>query len=232
MTNTRVPRIISQFMAYLINTSRYLMRSGGICKTNYERLGLSEEVARQWLSFREQGKELYAQYSAKREARTPVVTEKMNLLIKTFSEFSSGPLKVIEGSPAATSDDFAMFNIKARGSPTRDNTPIRDIPVMGMKALGGGEIELKFRSSTDSKRSSILKTATAVRYYVAITDKDGAPPVTVDGLVFHDSTKAMFILSRGQAARGKFLWVAAQWVNIRQPERNGPISTFSSVFIA
>jgi hypothetical protein len=115
----------------------------------------------------------------------------------------------------------------AMGIPPRDLEPtprgkIEGFPIIGLKALGGGSIEVRVRATTDQTRTSIIRGADGVECrYILVPKGEMAPEGQKDAKATVVSKKARFIISLGDEQAGESFYGFFRWVNLTTPANSG-----------
>ena len=229
----RIPIIVDHFNAYINNTERYLRLTpippptaapaAAPALANYVRLGMLDTEMASWTNFKNQWNALYAPYSDKQESRTTAIKNKLRDVQVAFQVFAQPLLTMMSGMRTVNDDDAAALHIVIhRAKPVHPVSPIIDVPIMGLKPIGGGEVKITVRRATDATRASKIVTAEIELRYAHIFI-DEVVPKKIDDL-FHDfiSTKAIFVLHIGVHDSQKTLYAACRWVDLSNPSRNGP----------
>jgi len=112
-------------------------------------------------------------------------------------------------------------------------SPITDVPIVGLKGLGGGDIEVRCRVTTDQTRASMHPDANVVDYRYIMVASGTVPPADPEDCPKGDSQpKAKFVLRAGAKNSGKRFYGFFRWLNNRRPRQEGPWSDAQSVVIA
>ncbi len=235
---TRVPKKDSEFDQYIRNT--YTVLSSGT-PTGAVRLGLSTAQFDQWEDYHNDWLIIYPKYTDPAQ-RTRTITEDKNLLKKNFTTFAENPLKLIEASANLTTDDRATFRLPARDRNPTARGPIEDIPVLSLKAKGGGKMQIRVRREDDGNRASMHPLASAILLKYAVVDSlAGNPPAPGEPDTGPSpdempnsatSTSALWTLDLGNNARGKTIVAFARWLNLTRPENSSGWSNISACLIS
>jgi len=230
---SRIPRLISTFNPYIINTSKYFI--DGTPVNNATRLGLTEAEVKHWTELAEEWLPLYKLYIDKKNSRTVAVKNQLLHIIQETVELdrTNHILDRIGASTQATIEDAGVFRIKkgitAKKTRTIPQTPITEQVVASIKFIGGGSVKVKCCSST-AQRAGIYRDADSVECLFAVghTPPDSAQ---APGLQKELSTKATFILPLGPEHSGEYLYIYFRWYSTRHPHLAGPWSSLQTVLV-
>ncbi len=215
----RVPQKISDFNAYVNNTSDYLSGTDPGTGTRYVRLGLSDAEFNQWVGFRNQWNPLYSKYSDKKESRTTAIKDKLHKIIKDFTLFSRDILNEIAGIRTSTIDDLEVFHIKAKDLRDTEPSPLHgtEPPAVALKNSGSPFVDFHIRSASDQTRPSMIKG-----YLVEVRWTSGDPPPNFDAPALRTevSTRAHFRIDAGAANIGKTFYCYVRWRHRYNPQYN------------
>lgn len=212
----------------------------GNCKiticTNWKRLGMDKDEMAKWEELRDEWIPLHQKYSDKKAKRTTAIKDKMLDVQKRFIEFASPILNRIDGERAATIDDFEVLRIKFK--PLKDETPSpvhgshlqTGPPIVGLRNMGGGMIDVRVRRTSDATRNSMLKGFMIELRWLA----GPPPPSTPDDLVLiHElSSKSRFQVVAGMANLGKTFYCYARWRHKTNPAILSPWANLMQIIIA
>ena len=124
------------------------------------------------------------------------------------------------------------------GIPPRDFEPtprgqIEAIPVVGPTAIGGGDVKVRCRVTTDQTRYSRHPLADGIEVKYTWVPKGEMPPEgPEDCNKALTSKKAQFIIHCGPKNAGESFYGFFRWVNLTNPENSGPWSNALKVVIA
>ena len=216
---TRVPQTIGEFDIYLNTTDDYLQgsRDGTLIS---ELLGLTPSQSAEWSSRR-----IYWRDDLHKKWSNPLTkTQAVNLQVRNFMQdfrdFSRPLLNKMAASDNATEEDEVALNFKiSRKDPTHPTTPIEDIVVLSLQAIGGGDIRISGRTSHDASRPSVPDDAKGLELRYLIGKE---APLSVDECEEHlISTKSGFVLNVGAKNHNKNIYCFARWVDTSDPSRAG-----------
>ncbi len=228
MSNSRIPVPIAKFNAYIRNTDDYQLAGGP--PTNATRLGISSTDSATWHTDRGAWDILYAKYIDKNQV-TPSVKNNVRNFIRDFRIFAIPLIDIMAASAAATQDDANAFNfVLVAKNPTHRTDQIEDRCYATIISLGGGDIKIKCRTASDTKRSSLAPLADSVQY--AWKAGTAAPANETDGTTVATSTKATFILHTGTSSDPRKFYVFVRWFDTKHPELAGPWSVLMVTPIA
>jgi len=126
--------------------------------------------------------------------------------------------------------DLGLTIRDVKPSPSK---PITDVPLVGLKGLGGGDIEVRCRVTTDKTMSSMHPDANVVDYRYVTVESGDVPPSDPEDCPKADSQpKAKFVLKAGAKNAGKRFYGFFRWLNNRRPRQEGPWSNAITVVIA
>jgi len=110
---------------------------------------------------------------------------------------------------------------------------IDDIPLVGLRAKGGGDIEFSCRPTKAAKKASMHPAANFVEFRFVILKPGDRPPADAEDYPQKDvSSRAKFTLNLSTKHTGKKLWTIVRWVNIHRPRQEGHWTEPMSVVIA
>jgi len=230
---SRIPRLISTFNTYILNTSLYL--AAGTPVNNASRLGLTEAETSRWAELAEEWKPLYDLYSNKKVSRTVSIKEQLLNIIRKTVEFDrmNHILDRIGASAQATVEDTGEFRIKKGGTAKKNHTipqnPITEPVMVSFVPIGGGMMNVKCYGVT-SQRAGIFRNADCVQFVYKVGK---TPPASAEeaGLSKDLSSKAIFTLTLGPGNSGNYLYIYFRWYNTRHPRLAGPWSSLNSTMI-
>ena len=111
-------------------------------------------------------------------------------------------------------------------------SPITSVPIIGLFALGGGDMEVRARTTTDQTRCSMHPDADVLDYRYILTEAGDVPPSDPEDCPKGDSqTKAKFVLRVGAKNAGKRFYGFFRWLNNRRPRQEGPWSAAQSIIV-
>jgi len=230
---SRIPRSIDSFSTYITNTNTYMLAG---TPTNWSRLGWLQAEMTQWTSFVTQNAPLYAKYSDKKGGRTTAVIEQLHLIIKQCTTLNNNNhlLDRIAAAPTVSIIDMQTFHINKgvlqASARTNVQAGIAETVTAALVPIGGGDVQMKCRTTHDSKRPSIPDDADSVQYaYQA----GGTAPVSADdaSLKKDMSTRAAFTLHTGPGNAAKSLYIFFRWYNSKHPDLAGPWSAIQTTVI-
>ena len=242
----RISPIIAVFNSFINDTTNYLLAapapppsaadgsgSGGggaviAVQPNYVRLGITDSEMNQWSNYRSQWNALYPKYTQKKETRTTAITDQLRSVQKNFRKFAQPLIGRIQFSVNVTIDDLREFNIKSAAThdanPTHSRTMADEAPYFTMKALGGGDMRIRVRTTEHGKHASMLPDFMLEFRYAFLPQDEPRHLQIADLNLQQISTKAIFTLHCGTDKQGKLIFAACRWVNLVDPSRNSPWS--------
>jgi hypothetical protein len=122
---------------------------------------------------------------------------------------------------------------KARDTEPTPRPKIATIPIIGLKSVGGGSIEVRARVTTDQTRFSMHKAADGIECRYVLVPIGEMPPDNWDDCPKTQvSKKARFIISAGAKGIGQRFYGFFRWVNQSNPANNGDWTNAQNVAIA
>jgi len=110
---------------------------------------------------------------------------------------------------------------------------ITDVPVVALRAIGGGDIEVRVQTTKDATRYSMHPAANLIEFRYAIVEPGDIPPSDAEDYPKKDvSSRAKFIHKLGTKNTGKRFFALFRWVNTAKPKQEGPWTEAISVVIA
>ena len=223
MARTRIPETISRFDSYINNTDDYLQAIASGTTHNWERLGLSNTNADDWLSKRTHWRDtLYPKYINPQLSSATVKAQVANFMSE-FRFFANPLLNRMASSPAANSNDEAAFNfVITRAAASHHTVAIAETLSFSVSYMGGAELRFSCRVASHSGRAAKAKGADSVQVaFKLINNRNEAlPPLTeMQRELF---TKAVFIMPLGAENIGKAVALCMRWYNTKHPSLAGP----------
>jgi hypothetical protein len=129
-------------------------------------------------------------------------------------------------------------NLIEMGIPPRDIEPtprgkIETIPVVGLTAMGGGDLKVRCQVTTDATRYSRHPLSDGLEIKYTWVPKGEMPPeAPEDCNKMLTSSKAMFIIHCGPKNAGETFYGFFRWFNRTNDANSGPWSKAISVVIA
>jgi len=124
------------------------------------------------------------------------------------------------------------------GVPPRDTSlsphpPIDDIPLVGARAQGGGDLEFRVRVTEDKTMASMHPAANLIEFRFTILEPGDIPPTDENDYPKKEvSSRAKFTLALGLKNTGKKFFGIFRWVNTHKPRTVGHWTEPISVIIA
>lgn len=135
-------------------------------------------------------------------------------------------------SPLVSDIDRTNLGLTVRDTEPSPSLPITDVPIIGLKGLGGGDIEVRCRVTGDQSRTSMHPDADVIDYRFSMVKSGDVPPEDPENCPKGNSqTKAKFVLRAGAKNAGKRFYGFFRWLNKRKPRQEGPWSNAQSVVI-
>ena len=136
-------------------------------------------------------------------------------------------------TPLVTNEDRLSMGIPPRDIEPTPRGKIDAIPVVGLTAIGGGDIKTRCRVTTDSTRYSKHPLADGIEVQYTWVPKGEMPPEgPEDANKTQTSKKAQFIIHCGPGNAGETFYGFFCWVNLTTPANSGQWSNFIKVVIA
>jgi len=136
-------------------------------------------------------------------------------------------------NPLVTDEDRIDMGLTVRDTEPSPSQPITDVPIIGLKGLGGGDIEVRCRVTTDRTMCSMHPDANVVDYRYVTVESGDVPPSDPEDCPKADSQpKAKFVLRAGAKNSGKRFYGFFRWLNNRRPRQEGPWSNAQTVVIS
>ena len=162
-----------------------------------------------------------------RDERVSMITLIENALYDVYSDIPDSVIK---------ETDTLNLGIKPksdRKKPTLEPALITSLVVIGLKALGGGNVQTTCRTSSDNKKASKLNENTDIEFAYSLIAPGETPPATADECkVKAVVTKAKDVLELGEAAVGKKLVLFARWVYTKHKTKSGKFGTSVSITVS
>jgi len=107
------------------------------------------------------------------------------------------------------------------------------IPYVNLKAIGGGEVQVRCRTERDQTRASMHPLADAVKVRYTLMPVGEVPPEGQQTAKKSQvSRKARFTISLGDEQAGQRFYGFFRWVNLSNPANSGPWSPVQTVIVA
>ncbi|MFH1230581.1 MAG: hypothetical protein V1709_03700 [Planctomycetota bacterium] len=156
--------------------------------------------------------------------------DKRKIYEKELREFHNEWITNNSGIP---DEQKLILGGRVRDTEPSPGSPITDVPIVGLNGLGGGDIEVRCRVTTDQTRASMHPDANAVDYRYVTVESGDVPPSDPEDCPKADSQpKAKFVLRAGAKNSGKRFYGFFRWLNNRRPRQEGPWSNPISVVVA
>lgn len=224
----RVPEIDSEFNTYMINTTAHLqlMRGGTLI---YTLLGLSAGEMTAWINFLTTWATQYG-LSQNPTTKTKTVNANKDAIHAAFFVFSEPLLTRMEGSDNLIQADRDVLNIAVPDRTPTARAVIDTAPNVDLTPLEGAQIDIELRRNEDADRPSIhpLADGWTMVYLIGTTPpaNPAACPKTLTGSKAHSTFDATM------ENDGKKLYCFFRWINITDPNKNGPWSAMKLVTIS
>jgi len=132
-----------------------------------------------------------------------------------------------------TDADIESLGLKVRDIEPTPKPKIATFPIIGLKAMGGSDIEVRCRVTTDQTRPSKHRAADGIECRFVLVPVGEMPPDNWDDCPKTQvSKKAQFIISCGAKGIGQRFYGFFRWANISKPANSGPWTNAINVVIA
>jgi hypothetical protein len=133
----------------------------------------------------------------------------------------------IAGNSSIPAQDKLILGGREKDIEPTPRGKISSTPIIGLRALDGGSIEVRARVTTDQTRFSMHPLADAIECRYLIVPKGEMPPEDPDasGIRSQVSRKALFIVSCGVKNAGDTFYGFFRWVNQSIPANSGDWTT-------
>lgn len=139
----------------------------------------------------------------------------------------------VAGNSLIPKSELSILVGKERDTEPSPGPVITDIPVVALRAIGGGEVNVGCKATKDQTRYSMHPAANLVEYRFAIVEPGDIPPADAEDYPKKDvSSRAKFILKLGTKNTGKRFYGLFRWVNAHRPKQEGPWTEATSVVIS
>jgi len=129
-------------------------------------------------------------------------------------------------NPLVSDEDRRRMRLTVRDTEPTPRGKIISFPIIGLKGMGGGDIEVRCRVTTDQTRFSMHPLADAVECKYIFVPSGEMPPEDPDACPkTQTSKKARFIISCGVKNAGQSLYGFFRWANLTNPQNSGPWTT-------
>jgi len=136
-------------------------------------------------------------------------------------------------NPLVTDEQRMEMALTIRDIEPTPRPKIATIPIIGLRSMGGGDIEVRARVTTDQTRFSMHPAADAVECGYVLVAIGEVPPDDPESMAKTiESKKARFIIHGGAKNVGQRFYGFFRWVNLTNPANNGPWSNAQTVVIA
>jgi len=136
-------------------------------------------------------------------------------------------------NPAISKQDMVDLVGKEYDSSLSPHPPIDDIPIVGARAQGGGDLEFRVRVTEDKTMASMHPAANLIEFRFTILEPGDIPPTDENDYPKKEvSSRAKFTLALGLKNTGKKFFGIFRWVNTHKPRTVGHWTEPISVIIA
>jgi hypothetical protein len=229
---SRVPKIITEFDAYITKTDNFLQAiDPDTSLPNWQRLELKSSEASWWNSERVFWRDtLYPKHSNVL-TRTTTVNKQVEHFRAAFKKKSARILDKIAVADAGNEHDEATFNLvlkKNRKKPGYHTVRINEGMALLITHRGSGWLEILCRVP-GRKRAGLPGMANSVQLAYSIGTMSVEPTRNTQLMV---STRARFILQTGAEHIGQYIYIYARWYHTKHPLLAGTWSEVHKVMIA
>lgn len=231
MSNSRIPRVISELNSYIRTTDTYLHEEnpGPPPTPNWQRLGLTEPNATSWHNARQTWESIYAIYEDP-NTRTKAVTANLHTARESFIAFAQPLLDIMAASPNADDGDEVALNFKiGRKEPSHPTVPIAEICIPKVEIVGQGVTKFVIRTDED-RRPAMAPGANIIQMVYKVSEQ--APLGPSDGTTMVILGKATDKHNFGDENIGKRCWVWFRYFNTKYPHLAGDYCTVQSFVIS
>ena len=132
----------------------------------------------------------------------------------------------VAGNRSIPKSELAILVGKERDTEPTPRGKIATFPIIGLKAMGGAEIEVRAQVTTDQTRFSMHPLADEVECKYIFVPAGEIPPEDPDTCPkTQGSKKARFIISCGVKNAGQSFYGFFRWANKSNPQNSGPWTT-------
>jgi len=136
-------------------------------------------------------------------------------------------------NPLVTDEQRMEMALTIRDIEPTPRPKIATIPIIGLRSMGGGDIEVRARVTTDQTRFSMHPAADGIETMYTLLPVGEVPPEGhEDCKKTQVSKKARFIISAGDKNAGQRFYGFFRWANQTNPQNSGPWSPAQTVVIA
>jgi len=135
-------------------------------------------------------------------------------------------------NPLVTDEDRRRMRLTVRDIEPTPRPEITTAPIVGLKGMESGRIEVRCRVTTDQTRPSMPKAANEVAVnYILVERGDIAPenPEKCPEKII--ISKSKFIIDAGAENAGKQFYGFFRWMNTSRLDRSGPWSKVHTVIV-
>jgi hypothetical protein len=139
----------------------------------------------------------------------------------------------VAGNRSIPKSELAILVGKERDTEPSPHPAITDIPIVALRVIGGGDIDVRCKALKDQTRPSMHPAANLIDYRYVLLEIGDIPPADPEDYQKRDvSSRAKFIIRVGAKNEGKRFYAVARWVNTTKPKQEGPWTEAVSVVIA
>jgi hypothetical protein len=228
---TRIPQALPAFDIYIRRVAAFLLAASG-ATTNGERLGLTsaqntatDNIRKQWYTGNAAAPGAYELHTND-STKTKATRQQVVNIVKNFTTFFSPLLTLMSVSPALTEGDRLVLNIPARDTTQTRRGLIEDAPTVNVSSQAGGRMKVRCRIDQDASRASMNPLADGIemKYQVGGTQPANAAACPNSFI----SKSALFTFDAGDANGGQKFYCFCRYVNLTNPENNGPYGSIQT----
>jgi hypothetical protein len=136
-------------------------------------------------------------------------------------------------NPLVTDEQRSEMALTIRDTEPTPRGKIDVIPYVNLKAIGGGDVQVRCRTEKDQTRASMHPLADAIECrYILVPVGEMPPAGQKDAKNTQVSRKARFTVSLGDEQAGQRFYGFFRWANLTNPQNSGPWSPTQTVIIA
>jgi len=139
----------------------------------------------------------------------------------------------IRYNPAVPRDKKVEMSLTIPDTEPTPRPQITTIPIVGLRSMGGGDIEVRCREEHDQTRPSMHPAADAIECGYVLAAVGQKPPDDPESMArTQTSKKARFLIHCGDKQAGQRFYGFFRWANQTNSQNSGPWSPAQTVVIA